>query len=81
MKWIKFLALLILISSGIYYYQFTNKKGFETSLDGIKWKTAAAEVLRDILMGDIRIVKLPWKPKTGEKYYVPNVFNCNYYII
>lgn len=26
MKWIKFLALLILISSGIYYYQFTNKE-------------------------------------------------------
>lgn len=61
------------------YYQFTDKKGFETSLDGVKWKTAAAEVLRDILMGNIRIVKLPWKPKTGEKYYVPNIFNWNYY--
>lgn len=61
------------------YYQFTYKKGFETSVDGVKWKTAAAEVLRDILMGDIKIVKLPWKPKTGEKYYVPNIFNWNYY--
>lgn len=61
------------------YYQFTDKKGFETSLDGVKWKTAAAEVLKDILMGDIRIVKLPWKPKTGEKYYIPNIFNWNPY--
>ena len=61
------------------YYQFTDKKGFETSLDGVKWKTAAAEVLRDILMGDIRIVKLPWKPKMEEKYYVPNIFDWDFY--
>ena len=61
------------------YYQFTNKKGFETSLDGVKWKTAAAEVLKDILMGDIRIVKLPWKPKMEEKYYVPNIFDWDFY--
>ena len=51
------------------YYQFTDKKGFETSVDGLKWETAAAVVLRGILMGDIRIVKLPWKPKMEEKYY------------
>ena len=61
------------------YYQFTDKKGFETSVDGVKWKTAAAEVLKDILMGDIRIVKLPWKPKMEEKYYVPNIFDWDYY--
>ena len=61
------------------YYQFTDKKGFETSLDGIKWKTAAAEVLKDILMGDIRIVKLPWKPKMYEKYYIPSIFDWDFY--
>ena len=61
------------------YYQFTDKKGFETSLDGVKWKTAAAEVLKDILMGDIRIVKLPWKPKMEEKYYIPNIFDWDFY--
>ena len=53
------------------YYQFTDKKGFETSVDGVEWETAAAVTLRDILMGDIRIVKLPWKPQKGEKYYIP----------
>ena len=61
------------------YYQFTDKKGFETSLDGVKWKTAAAEVLKDILMGDIRIVKLPWKPKMYEKYYIPSIFDWDFY--
>ena len=61
------------------YYQFTDKKGFETSLDGVKWKTAAAEVLKDILMGDIRIVKLPWKPKMDEKYYIPSIFDWDFY--
>lgn len=61
------------------YYQFTNKKGFETSVDGVKWKTAAEEVLIDILMGNIRIVKLPWKPKVEEKYYVPNIFDRDFY--
>lgn len=53
------------------YYQFTDKKGLETSVDGVKWKTVAAEILRDILMGDIRIVRLPWKPKMRERYYYP----------
>lgn len=56
------------------YYQFTDKKGLETSVDGVNWwETAAAVVLRGILMGDIRIVKLPWKPQEGEKYYVPRI--------
>ena len=55
------------------YYQFTDKKGFETSVDGVKWETATVIVLRGILMGDTRIVKLPWKPQEGEKYYVPRI--------
>lgn len=55
------------------YYQFTDKKGLETSVDGVKWETATAIVLRGILMGDIRIVKLPWKPRKCEKYYIPYI--------
>ena len=58
------------------YYQFTDKKGFETSVDGVEWETAAAVTLRDILMGDIRIVKLPWKPKYDEEYYIPSISNA-----
>ena len=42
-------------------------------------ENAAAEVLKDILMGDIRIVKLPWKPKMDEKYYIPSIFDWDFY--
>ena len=30
-------------------------------------------------MGDIRIVKLPWKPKMDEKYYIPSIFDWDFY--
>ena len=55
------------------YYRFTENNCFETSVDGVKWGTATVRVLRGILMGDARIVKLPWKPQEGEKYYVPRI--------
>ena len=56
------------------YYRFTENNCFETSYDGDEWKTTiAAVLLKHILMGDIRIIKLPWKPREGEKYYVPRI--------
>ena len=56
------------------YYRFTENNCFETSYDGVEWKTTiAAVLLKHILMGDIRIVKLTWKPREGEKYYVPRI--------
>lgn len=55
------------------YYQFTDKKGFETSVDGVEWEMAAAVTLRDILMGETEVVKLPWKPRKGEMYYFPDM--------
>ena len=67
------------ITSGIQddyqsYYRFTENNCFETSYDGVEWKTTiAAVLLKHILMGDIRIIKLPWKPREGEKYYVPRI--------
>ena len=67
------------------YYRFTENNCFETSVDGDKWETATVIVLRGILMGDARIVKLPWKPRKGEKYYVPRIAirpedrHCYYY--
>ena len=63
------------------YYQFTDKKGLETSVDGVNWwETATAVVLRGILMGDIRIVKLPWRPSRGDVYYMPSVTSIGKYI-
>ena len=59
------------------YYRFTENNCFETSYDGDEWKmTTAAVLLKHILMGDIRIVKLPWRPwrpQIREKYYVPRI--------
>ena len=67
------------ITSGIQgdyqkYYRLTENNCIEFSDDGVEWKmTTAAALLKYILMGDIRIVKLPWKPQEGEKYYVPRI--------
>ena len=56
------------------YYRFTENNCLEISDDGVEWKTTiVAVLLKHILMGDIRIVKLPWKPREGEKYYVPRI--------
>ena len=54
------------------YYRFTENNCLEISDDGVEWKTTiAAVLLKHILMGDIRIIKLPWKPQKDEKYYIP----------
>ena len=53
------------------YYRFAENVCLEASNDGAKWDTADAGVLEDILMGDVRIIKLPWKPHIGEKFYIP----------
>ena len=56
------------------YYRLTENNCLEMSDDGVEWKmTTAAVLLKYILMGDTRIVKLPWKPQEGEKYYVPRI--------
>ena len=57
------------------YYKFTEKKGIEVSEDNVKWEadTAGTLVLKWLLIGVARIVKLPWKPRKGEKYYIPYI--------
>lgn len=60
-------------NSGKYhnYYRLTEEKGIEVSDDNADWEMAIAGVLKWLLMGDARIIKLPWKPQEDEKYYVP----------
>lgn len=53
------------------YHRFTESAGIEISDDGIEWKTAGTVILKFLLMGNVRIVKLPWKPKMNEQYYIP----------
>ena len=61
------------------YHRFTESNGIEISDDGVTWERAKAVVLKCLLMGDAKIVKLPWKPKMEEKYYVPNIFDWDFY--
>ena len=53
------------------YYRFAENVCLEASKDGVNWETADAGVLEDILIGDVRIIKLPWKPQEGDRYYFP----------
>ena len=57
------------------YYRFTEKKGIEVSEDNVKWEADTTDVLvlKWLLIGVARIVKLPWKPRKGEKYYIPYI--------
>ena len=55
------------------YYRLTEENGCEISSDNTSWATVSAEVLKWLIMGDVKISKLPWKPREGEKYYVPRI--------
>ena len=55
------------------YYRFAENVCLEASNDGAKWETVDAGLLEDILLGDIKIVKLPWRPQIRKKYYVPRI--------
>lgn len=53
------------------YHRFTESAGIEISDDGVEWKMTGTMILKFLLMGDVRIVKLPWKPRENERYYYP----------
>ena len=64
------------------YYKFTEKKGIEVSEDNVKWETDTTEVLvlKWLLIGVARIIKLPWRPSRGDVYYMPSVTSIGKYI-
>ena len=64
------------------YYKFTEKKGIEVSEDNVKWEadTAGVLVLKWLLIGVARIIKLPWRPSRGDVYYMPSVTSIGKYI-
>ena len=53
------------------YYRFAENVCLEASKDSVNWETADTGVLEDILLGDVMIIKLPWKPQKGAPYYIP----------
>ena len=64
------------------YYKFTEKKGIEVSEDNVKWEadTSGTLVLKWLLIGVARIIKLPWRPSRGDVYYMPSVTSIGKYI-
>ena len=64
------------------YYKFTEKKGIEVSEDNVKWEadTAGTLVLKWLLIGVARIIKLPWRPSRGDVYYTPSITSIGKYI-
>ena len=54
--------------TGNLYYQLTEENGilYSYSKDNINWKRGMDMILLDLLLGDIRIVKLPSKSQKGE---------------
>lgn len=59
--------------TGDLYYRLTPKNGIEYSEDNTSWKQGAGMMLIDLMLGNVRISKLPWKPQTGEIYYTPHI--------
>ena len=53
------------------YYRLTEENGCEISGDNTSWVTVSAEVLKWLVMGDVKVVKLPWKPAMHGSYYSP----------
>lgn len=53
------------------YYRISEKNGVEVSENNADWEVALTWVLTHILLGKVRIVKLPWEPQENERYYIP----------
>ena len=55
-----------------YVYKIDKKQGIMyRHPNNNLWNTSIVTRLEDFLMGEKEIIKIPWKPKKGEKYYTP----------
>lgn len=54
-----------------------NMYGFETNLD---WEPESSDVFYDIISGKKKIIKKPWIPKRGDKYWAVMLYEeiCSY---
>lgn len=53
-----------------YIYKIS-EKGLFLRCSGRDWWEEVPDTLVQMLAGMTRIIKLPWKPQKGEKYYIP----------
>ena len=62
------------------YYRFNENVCLEVSDDGVKWKEMDDEVVLEcLLLDEVKIIKLLWKPEYNEKYYIPSISNASGY--
>lgn len=54
------------------YFRFT-EADIEVSDDCVTWETSTSEIWKCLLTGVDKIVRLSWKPKKNEMYYVPAI--------
>lgn len=55
------------------YYRFAGNVCIEVSDDGVKWKeTDNGVILECLLLDEVRIIELSWKPTVYDEYYYPN---------
>ena len=59
-------------------YKFT-KDGVAFYDNKLKTWYESVGLLAGILTGETEVVKLPWKPKMDEKYYIPSIFDWDFY--
>ena len=58
------------------YYRFNENVCLEVSDDGVKWKEMDDEVVLEcLLLDEVRIIKLLWKPTVHDEYYYPSPSN------
>lgn len=58
------------------YCRITEENAIELKEDkDCEWYMAMPGILKWLLTGEARIVKLPWKPKYGDTYYMPYAGN------
>ena len=59
-------------------YKFT-KDGVAFYDNKLRTWYESVGALAGILTGETEVVKLPWKPKMDEKYYIPSIFDWDFY--
>lgn len=62
------------------YYRFSEEHGVEISCDNIKWDGFDDKILQLLMLGEVKIEKLPWKPKKNEYYFIPEIANPEMFV-
>lgn len=60
-----------------HYFRLTDTGlGMSMCSENKNWFVAPINALNGLLLGENEIIKLPWKPKYDEEYYIPSISNA-----